>query len=307
VRFVIHHDLPKNIEGYYQETGRAGRDGLPARALLLYDAADSARLRSWIINTPLDEQRRVETNKLNHMLAFAEATHCRRQILLRYFDEPCDSECKYCDVCDSPPVMADATEEAQKLLSCIYRLKQSFGMTHTIDVLRGAQTDKIKQFGHDTLSTFGIGKDKSAHYWKQLAWQLIHKDYCLQDINHFNVLKLTQKAIPLLKGEEKISLTIPNDDLKGTKKKSREKNSIKPVSSPLFEVLRTLRRKLADEENKPPFMIFSDATLHEMAQKRPKTIDELLDVSGVGQHKLTHYGNDFLKTLNEYVETNGFD
>ncbi|KTD62792.1 DNA helicase RecQ [Legionella shakespearei] len=307
VRFVIHHDLPKNIEGYYQETGRAGRDGLPARALLLYDAADSARLRSWIINTPLDEQRRVETNKLNHMLAFAEATHCRRQILLRYFDEPCDSECKYCDVCDNPPVMADATEEAQKLLSCIYRLKQSFGMTHTIDVLRGAQTDKIKQFGHDTLSTFGIGKDKSTNYWKQLAWQLIHRDYCLQDINHFNVLKLTQKAIPLLKGEEKISLTIPNNDLKGTKKKTKERNSIKPVSSPLFEVLRTLRRKLADEENKPPFMIFSDATLHEMAQKRPKTIDELLDVSGVGQHKLTHYGNDFLKTLNEYVEIDGLE
>lgn len=303
VRFVVHHDLPKNIEGYYQETGRAGRDCLPARALLLYDAADSARLRSWIINTPLDEQRRVETNKLNHMLAFAEATHCRRQILLRYFDEPCDSECKYCDVCDNPPETADATEEAQKLLSCIYRLKQSFGLTHTIDVLRGAQTDKIKQFGHDTLSTFGIGKDKSANYWKQLAWQLIHRDYCLQDISHFNVLKLTAKAIPLLKGEEKISLTIPNNDLTGTKKKTRERNTGKPASSPLFEILRALRRKLADEENKPPFMIFSDATLHEMAQQKPENIQELLGVSGVGQHKLTHYGNHFLKALNDYVET----
>ncbi len=302
VRFVVHHDLPKNIEGYYQETGRAGRDGLPAQALLLYDAADSARLRSWIFNTPQDEQRRVETSKLNHMLAFAEATHCRRQILLRYFDEPCDSECKYCDVCDNPPATADATEDARKLLSCIYRLKQSFGLTHTIEVLRGALTDKIKQFGHDQLSTYGIGKDKSANYWKQLAWQLIHKDYCLQDITHFNVLKLNPKAIPLLKGEESISLTIPNNDLKGTKKKTKERSGIKASNSPLFELLRALRRKLADEENKPPFMIFSDATLHEMTQAKPKNTEELLDVSGVGQHKLTHYGSHFLKVLNEYAE-----
>lgn len=301
VRFVVHHDLPKNIEGYYQETGRAGRDGLPAQALLLYDAADSARLRSWIVNTPLDEQRRVENNKLNHMLAFAEASHCRRQILLRYFDEPCNEECKYCDVCDSPPAMADATEDAQKLLSCIYRLRQSYGLTHTIDVLRGSLSDKIKQAGHDKLSTFGIGKDKSAQYWKQLAWQLIHRDYCLQDISHFNVLKLNPKAIPLLKGEENISLTIPNNDLPGTKKKSKDRQGgTKLPSSPLFEMLRSLRRKLADEENKPPFMIFSDATLHAMAEAKPKNSQQLLAVSGVGQHKLTHYGDAFLQALTEF-------
>ncbi|MDP3269383.1 MAG: DNA helicase RecQ [Legionella sp.] len=302
VRFVVHHDLPKNIEGYYQETGRAGRDGLPAQALLLYDAADSARLRSWIINTPLDEQRRVETSKLNHMLAFAEASHCRRQILLRYFDEPCDTACNYCDVCDNPPATADATEDAQKLLSCIYRLRQSYGLTYTIEVLRGSVSDKIKQAGHEQLSTFGIGKEKTAHYWKQLAWQLIHKDYCMQDISHFNVLRLTEKAIPLLKGEERISLTIPNNDLIGTKKKSRERNAVKVSNSPLFEVLRSLRRKLADEENKPPFMIFSDATLQEMTEIKPTTTKELLAVSGVGQHKLTHYGAHFLKALKEFME-----
>lgn len=302
VRFVVHHDLPKNIEGYYQETGRAGRDGLPAQALLLYDAADSARLRSWIINTPLDEQRRVETSKLNHMLAFAEASHCRRQILLRYFDEPCDTACNYCDVCDNPPATADATEDAQKLLSCIYRLRQSYGLTYTIEVLRGSVSDKIKQAGHEQLSTFGIGKEKTAHYWKQLAWQLIHKDYCMQDISHFNVLKLTEKAIPLLKGEERISLTIPNNDLTGTKKKSRERNAVKVSNSPLFEVLRSLRRKLADEENKPPFMIFSDATLQEMTEVKPTNTKELLAVSGVGQHKLTHYGAHFLKALKEFME-----
>lgn len=294
VRFVVHYDLPKNIEGYYQETGRAGRDGLPAQALLLYNAADSARLRAWIMEIAEEKQRNIETNKLNHMLAFAEATHCRRQILLRYFDEPCNTDCLYCDVCDHPPKTADATIEAQKLLSCIYRVKQNFGLTHVIEVLKGAVTDKIHYFGHHRLSTFGIGKDKSAHYWKQLAWQLIHKDYCRQDINHFNVLKLNPKAVPLLKGEEQVFLTIPHSDLKETKK------SVKPSNNPLFELLRTLRRQLADEENKPPFMIFSDATLQEMSQRKPKNTKQLLAIPGVGQHKLTHYGKPFLKILQSF-------
>lgn len=299
VRFVVHYDLPKNIEGYYQETGRAGRDGLPAQALLLYDAADSGRLRSWIINTPHEEQRRVESNKLNHMLAFAEASHCRRQILLRYFDEVSETACNYCDVCDNPPITADATVDAQKLLSCIYRLKQNYGLTYTIEVLRGSNSDKIKQLKHDQLSTFGIGKEKSAYYWKQLAWQLLHKDYCFQDINQFNIMKLNQKAIPVLKGEEQIFLTIPPAEPLD-KKKTKEKTLIKPSSSPLFEVLRTLRRQLADDENKPPFMIFSDATLHEMVHLKPKTKAQLLNVPGVGQHKLTHYGDEFLRVLNEF-------
>lgn len=302
VRFVVHHDLPKNIEGYYQETGRAGRDGLPAQALLLYDAADSTRLRSWIINNPLDEQRRVETNKLNHMLAFAEAAYCRRQILLRYFDEICDTECQYCDVCENPPITADATEDAQKFLSCVYRLRQNYGLTHTIDVLRGSYSDKIKQYGHEQLSTFGIGKEKSSHYWKHLAWQLIHKEYCVQNINHFNVLKLTPKAIPLLKGEEKISLTLPSYDLKRSKKKTKERRSIETTNTPLFELLRTLRRQLADEENKPPFMIFSDATLHAMAEVKPQNLEQLLAVPGVGQHKLAHYGHQFLKVISIHLE-----
>ncbi|TAL61436.1 MAG: DNA helicase RecQ [Legionella sp.] len=302
VRFVVHHDLPKNIEGYYQETGRAGRDGLAAQALLLYDAGDSARLRAWINEIPVEEQRRVESNKLNHMLAFAEAAHCRRQILLRYFDEPWDQQCNYCDVCENPPAVADATEDAQKILSCIYRLKQSFGLIHTIDVLRGATNEKILQFGHEQLTTYGIGKDKSAHYWKQLAWQLIHKEYCEQDIAHFNVLKLTPKAIPLLKGQEKIALTIPQNEHKESKKKTKTKVAVQKTSSPLFEVLRSLRRRLAEEENKPPFMIFSDATLYEMVEIKPRNTEELLSVSGVGQHKLAHYGEYFLEALGKFEE-----
>ena len=303
VRFVVHHDLPKTIESYYQETGRAGRDGLPAQALLLYDPADSGRLRAWIESVSGDAQKRIEHHKLNHMLAFAEATHCRRQILLRYFNETYDHACGYCDICDNPPEITDATVDAQKLLSCIYRLRQNYGLIHVIDVLRGSTSEKIQQFGHQRLTTFAIGKDKSAAYWKQLAWQLIHREYCFQDTEHFNVLRLSTKATPVLRGEEKVALALPRiEHLKETPKKEKERTKLsETTSSPLFESLRALRRKLADEENKPPFMIFSDTTLHEMARLKPKTFEQMLEVSGVGQHKLHHYGEHFLHALNEFV------
>jgi ATP-dependent DNA helicase RecQ len=303
VRFVIHYDLPKTIESYYQETGRAGRDGLPALALLLYDPADCARLRGWIAAMSNDKQQRIETNKLNHMLAFAEATHCRRQILLRYFDEVCDQACNNCDVCDNPPQTVDATEDAQKFLSCVYRLKQNYGMIHVIEVLRGSSSEKIQQLGHQQLTTFAIGKDKSASYWKQLGWQLIHRDYCYQDLEHFNVLRLSKKAAGVLKGEEKVSLSIPKADPKIKTGKNKERTVfLKTEKSPLFETLRVLRRKLADEENKPSFMIFSDTTLHQMVKDKPQTLEELLNISGVGQHKLSHYGLHFLKALREFAE-----
>lgn len=309
VRFVVHYDLPKTIESYYQETGRAGRDGLPAHALLLYDPADSGRLRAWIESMELEAQKRIEHHKLNHMLAFAEATCCRRQILLRYFNEIFEKPCGYCDVCDNPPEITDATIEAQKLLSCIYRLRQNYGLMHVIDVLRGSSSEKIKQFGHQRLSTYGIGKDKSANYWKQLAWQLIHRDYCFQDIAHFNVLRLSSKAIPVLRGGEKVALAIqPIESIKEEKetvsKKKKQRNTDIPLSnSPLFETLRALRKKLATEENKPPFLIFSDATLHDMVRIKPQSLEDLLHVSGVGQHKLTHYGQFFLEALQEVKDT----
>lgn len=299
VNFVVHYDLPKNIESYYQETGRAGRDGLPALALLLYDAADSARLRGWIADISNETQQRIETSKLNHMLAFAEASHCRRQILLRYFDEQNSPICGNCDICDNPPETVDATEDAQKLLSCLYRLKQSYGMTHAIEVLRGSTSEKIQSLGHQTLSTFGIGKDKSVHYWKQLTWQLIHRDYCFQDIAHFNVLRLTKKALHVLKGEEQVFLSVAKPESKEKLKKSKERVSLTVADNPVFESLRALRRKLAEAENKPPFMIFSDTTLHQMVKEKPQTLDELLAISGVGQHKLNHYGLHFLKALRD--------
>lgn len=296
VRFVIHHDLPKSIESYYQETGRAGRDGLPAKAIMLFDLADTARLHGFIMSNNNLAQQRIENAKLQHIIAFAQATHCRRQILLNYFDEQSESQCNYCDVCDNPPVLVDATTEAQKFLSCVYRLQQNFGMQYVIEVLRGSRVEKILQNKHDALSTYGIGNAQSARWWKQLAWQLIHQGYCYQDMTHFNVIKLHKKALPLLKGEERIRLVKPvNEKLKDKPLKT----ILNEAQSPLFEKLRKLRRTIAEEENKPPFMIFSDASLIDMATKKPQNLSCFLEVSGVGQHKMQHYGKRFIDCLLE--------
>ena len=296
VRFVIHVDLPKTIESYYQETGRAGRDGVISRALMLFDPADSARLRGWINALPQAQQQRIEHHKLNHMIAFATATSCRRQILLSYFDETLHQPCGFCDICDNPPVTVDATLVAQKFLSCVYRVKQNYGLNHIIDVLRGSESEKIKNVGHQHLSTFGIGKDQSLDYWKHIAWQLIHRNYCEQDPNHFNVLRLRPEAKTILLNQEKVYLTEWVDKPKSSPKAIARAPTL---SSPLFEKLRALRRRLAEEESKPPFLIFSDATLHDMIRVMPKTPEQLLSVLGVGQHKLALYGPYFLELLKQ--------
>ena len=288
VRFVVHYDLPKSIEGYYQETGRAGRDSLPAEALLLYDPADSARLRGFVQAIPKLAQQRIEQYKLNHMVAFAEATHCRRQILLRYFNEELSPACGLCDVCDNPPEVVDVTVDAQKFLSCVYRMRQRYGMMTVIEVLRGSISEKMVQAGLNQLSTFGIGRDKSLLYWRQLAWQLVHRDYCRQNPDQFNVIYLTKHAGPVLRGEEQVCVSVLVKTIAKEPIKNQDLNELR--DEPLYQSLRSLRRRLAEEENKPPFMIFSDATLRDLVRIKPDKAQALLKVSGIGQHKLQRYG-----------------
>ena len=304
VRFVVHHDLPKHIEGFYQETGRAGRDGLPSDALLLYGAQDTVTARRLIDGSGNPDQKRIETHKLNAMVALAESVTCRRRVLLNYFGERLVEDCGNCDVCEDPPQRFDATVDAQKALSCVYRVGQRFGMKHVIEVLRGADTERIRLLKHNALSTYGIGSDKSEPEWQSILRQLIHQGYLEQDIASYSALKLTEAARPLLRGEETLELARPR--LKGkTKKKRASEHLQSPAEEALFEQLRQLRKRLADEQGVPPYVVFGDATLAQMARDKPMDAQELLAISGVGQHKLEKYGDDFLDALAEYcVATN---
>jgi len=300
VRFVVHYDLPKNIEGYYQETGRAGRDGLPSEALLLYGIADIAVVRGIVERNGNELQRRIEIHKLNAMTDFCEAQTCRRRVLLNYFDETRNDNCGNCDVCLNPPEIFDAVEDAQKLLSCIYRLNQRFGVGYVIDVLRGGASQRIQDFGHDRLSTYGIGKHFQKQEWHSIVRQLIHQGYILQDIANYSVLKLTPKARLLLRGETPLTLAKPRvKPVKALKKPKRPSSEI-DYDQTLFEALRQLRKRLADSGNVPPFIIFSDASLVEMAAHKPKNAREFLAINGVGQCKLERHGEDFLALINEY-------
>ena len=301
VRFVVHYDMPKSIESYYQETGRAGRDGLPADALLLFGYGDIAVARGLIGNGGNAEQNRIELHKLNCMVGFAEAQTCRRRVLLGYFGDRLEQDCGNCDICESPPERFDATEEARKALSCVYRVGQRFGMGHVIDVLRGSQNHRILELKHDRLSTFGIGKDHSQDVWGSLMRQLIHLGYMEQDLANFSVLKLTEGARPLLRGEVRLELAKPRDTRVVEKKSAPKKPS---YDSALFQELRALRKEIAEEQQVPPFVVFADATLAEMAAQMPKDKWELLKITGVGQHKLARYGDAFLRVINAHEKQN---
>ncbi|AJE03850.1 DNA helicase RecQ [Geobacter pickeringii] len=300
VRFVVHYDLPKNIESYYQETGRAGRDGLPAEALLLFGYGDIPLSRSLIESGGNPEQIRIELHKLNAMVGIAEAGTCRRQALLGYFGERLAEGCGNCDLCLDPPETFDATEDARKALSCVYRVGQRFGVGHVIDVLRGSRNERIRQLGHDRLSTYGIGAHLSAEAWGSVIRQLIHRGYLEQDMANYSVLKLTPAARPLLKGEESLILARPRVKVAAPKKEPKRRGGTVPLAEGdegLFQELRALRKRLADEQQVPPYVIFSDATLVEMAALRPATPDELLRINGVGEQKLGRYGAAFLDAI----------
>jgi ATP-dependent DNA helicase RecQ len=303
VRFVVHFDCPKNIEGYYQETGRAGRDGLPAEAFLLFGLQDVVTARMLISRSENPDQMRIELHKLDAMVGMAEAVTCRRRVLLGYFGEPLETDCGNCDVCLDPPALFDGTVEAQKALSAVFRLGESFGIGHVIDVLRGAQTDSVLRRGHDRLSVYGIGAEHSREEWGSIIRQLIHRGYLTQDITRFSVLKLQPAARAVLRGEESVELARPRAKVAKPPKARKAKGSrgvdidLAPEDEPLFERLRELRREIAAEQGVPAYVVFPDATLMAMAAARPGSEDELLALSGVGQAKLARYGEAFLEAV----------
>ncbi len=298
VRFVAHLSLPKSIEAYYQETGRAGRDGAPANAWMSYGLQDVISLRQMAQNNDSSEQfKRILHNKLENMLALCEQRHCRRQSILAYFNEPLKEPCGNCDTCLNPPEAWDATEAARKALSCVHRTGQRFGVNYVIDVLLGKDNARIKQFQHDTISTYGIGKEIHEQEWRSLFRQLIALGYLATDVEGHGAIKLVEQSRPLLRGEIELILRKPQLDKTSTKKKGKRSTSLRSVDEPLFELLRQHRLELAEEKGVPPYIIYHDSTLEEMAKTRPDSLERMQYISGVGEQKLKKFGQSFLSVI----------
>lgn len=310
VRFVVHADCPRSIEAYYQETGRAGRDGVPAEVMLLFNANDLSWYRQQISEKMEGQHKDVEFHKIDAMQSFAQSLTCRRIVLLNYFGEQRHEPCNNCDICLYPPEHYDGLVDAQKVLSCIYRVEQRYGAQYIAEVLRGSNRSKIKENGHDRLSVYGIGKEHSIDYWLHVIRQLIYHGYLIQNIAAYNTLQLTERARQILKGEIALSLAKPRLEIV---KKSRLNRYARAINLTtilsyeeriLFGYLKKLRKDIADSEDVPPYIIFSDATLLEMVQTMPESKQQLLNITGVGKIKLEKYGNLFLDKIKEYMINN---
>lgn len=300
VRFVCHLDLPKSLEAYYQETGRAGRDGLPADAWMAYGLQDVIFLKQMLANSEGDERhKRIEQHKLDAMLALCEETRCRRQVLLAYFDETLEQPCGHCDTCTDGVQTWDATEAARQALSAIYRSGQRYGVGHLVDILLGRDNEKIRAAGHQHLPLFGIGKALGESEWRTLFRQLVAQGLADVDLEGFGGLRLSERCRPLLRGEVSLALRREPKPAQVAKSSSSSAASqlVRGEEREMWEALRTLRRKLAEEHSVPPYVIFPDATLLEMLRSQPTSLADMAQVSGVGARKLERYGQAFLDAL----------
>jgi len=302
VRFVIHHDLPKNLEGYYQETGRAGRDGLPGECLLLFSAGDVAKQIGFIDEKTDEQERRIARQQLQQMVHYSESSECRRTDLLRYFGEAYPATgCGACDNCLSPRATYDGTLQAQKLLSCVFRIRQksgfAVGLNHVVAVLTGSESEQVQRWGHQSLSTFGIGKDLNRNEWGAIGRELVRLGLLQQDPGQFPTISLTDEGRAALRERRVIQLTRPREAVKPRTSKPGDID----CDELLFDKLRRLRKRLADEQGVPPYIVFGDTSLRHMARDKPVTDDALLEIPGVGETKLRVYGEEFLTEIREHV------